>query len=466
MDNHNRAIKSYLCDIIRKKEQQHKKTKMAIDINKLAKMKIGSLSVGKGIMTLAFLSMPALSNAQTLEECQSAAEKNYPLIRQYELIAKTTDLTVSNIGKNWLPQISATAQATYQSDVASFPNQMQGLYQQIGLDMKGLKKDQYRVGVDIQQTLYDGGMTSSQKDIAREQGNVQAAQTEVNLYQVRKRVNEMYFSLLLLNDQITLNKDLQALLEGNEKKLTSMVKNGIAAESDLKNVKAERLNVVQQHTNLESQKRMLQTMLSTFCGMEVTHPQKPSVTELSSNNNRPELHLFDAQLRLANAQGRALDAALMPKLGVFAQGFYGYPGFNMFEDMMSHKWSLNGLIGMRMTWNIGALYTRKNDKTKLQIQRDMTENSREVFLFNNRLEQIQQNEDVMRYKKLMEDDEEIINLRSAVRKAAESKLSHGIIDVNDLVREINQENSAKVQQSIHEIEMLKQIYDNKFTTNF
>ena len=151
MDNHNRAIKSYLCDIIRKK-QQHKKTKMAIDINKLAKMKIGSLSVGEGIMTLAFLSMPALSNAQTLEECQSAAEKNYPLIRQYELIAKTTDLTVSNIGKNWLPQISATAQATYQSDVASFPNQMQGLYQQIGLDMKGLKKDQYRVGVDIQQT--------------------------------------------------------------------------------------------------------------------------------------------------------------------------------------------------------------------------------------------------------------------------------------------------------------------------
>ncbi len=465
MDNHNSAIKSYLCDIKREKEQHHKKTKMTIDINKLAKMKIGSFSVGKGIMTFTMLSMSVLSPAQTLEECQNAAEKNYPLIRQYELIAKTTDLTLSNIGKNWLPQISATAQATYQSDVASFPNQMQGLYQQIGLDMKGLKKDQYRVGVDIQQTLYDGGMTSSQKDIAREQGNVQAAQTEVSLYQIRKRVNEMYFGLLLLNDQITLNKDLQALLEGNEKKLTSMVKNGIAAESDLKNVKAERLNVVQQHTNLESQKRMLQTMLSTFCGLEVTHPQKPSVTEPSSNNNRPELHLFDAQLRLANAQERAIDAALMPKLGVFAQGFYGYPGFNMFEDMMSHKWSLNGMIGMRMTWNIGALYTRKNDKTKLQIQRDMTENSREVFLFNNRLEQIQQNEDVMRYKKLMEADNEIITLRSAVRKAAESKLSHGIIDVNDLVREINQENSAKVQQSIHEIEMLKQIYDNKFTTN-
>lgn len=155
----------------------------------------------------------------------------------------------------------------------------------------------------------------------------------------------------------------------------------------------------------------------------------------------------------------------MPKLGVFAQGYYGYPGLNMFEDMMSHDWSLNGIIGARLTWNIGALYTRKNDKVKLRLQCELTESNREVFLFNNSLEQIQQNEDIIRYQRLMANDEEIIALRSAVRKASESKLSHGIIDVNDLVREINQENAARVQHSIHEIEMLKQIYDNKFTTN-
>ena len=404
-------------------------------------------------------------SAQTLEECQRAAEQNYPLIRQYDLIEKTTNLTVANIQKGWLPQLSASAQATYQSDVVAFPDQFKQLYQQMGLDMKGLTKDQYRVGIDVNQTIYDGGAISSQKAIAREQGKVQAAQNEVNLYNVRKRVNEMYFSLLLLDEQIKLNGDLQELLLGNEKKLESMVKNGTAAESDWQSVKAERLNVVQQKTSLESQKRMLQTMLSTFCGIEVKNPQKPTVAEANSTNNRPEMRLFDAQLRLANAQERAFNSALMPKLGVFAQGYYGYPGLNMFEDMMRHDWSLNGIIGVRLTWNIGALYTRKNDKAKLQLQRDLTETSREVFLFNNNLEQIQQNEEIIRYKKLMADDEEIISLRSAVRKAAESKLSHGIIDVNDLVREINQENAARVSQSMHEIEMLKQIYDNKFTTN-
>ena len=408
-------------------------------------------------------------SAQTLEECQRAAEQNYPLIRQYDLIEKTTNLTVANIGKGWLPQVSASAQATYQSDVVAFPDQFKQLYQQMGLDMKGLKKDQYRVGIDVSQTIYDGGAISSQKSIAREQGKVQAAQTEVNLYNVRKRVNEMYFALLLLDDQIKLNSDLQELLLGNERKLESMVKNGTAAESDRQNVKAERLNVIQQKTSLESQKRMLQAMLSTFCGIEVKAAEKPVLMAddggLMAENHRPELKALDAQIGLLNAQEKALNSALMPKLGVFAQGYYGYPGLNMFEDMMRHDWSLNGLIGARLTWNIGALYTRKNDKAKLQLQRDLTESNRDVFLFNNRLEQIQQNEEITRYKKLMADDEEIIQLRSAVRKAAESKLQHGIIDVNDLVREINQENAARVSQSMHEIEMLKEIYDNKLTTN-
>lgn len=422
-------------------------------------------------LLLGLMMLPLMVTAQTLEECQQAAERNYPLIRQYGLIEKTTELTVANIQKGWLPQVSASAQATYQSDVVAFPEQMQAVYQQMGLNMKGLTKDQYRLGIDVSQTIYDGGAISSQKAVAREQGKVQAAQNEVNIYNVRKRVNEMYFSLLMLDEQILLNHDLQELFRGNEQKLASMVRQGTAAESDLQNVKAERLNVVQQATSLESQKRMLQRMLSTFCGIEVKEVAKPALqaSTLTSPQReavaRPEMRLFDAQLNLADAQEKALNSAMMPKLGLFAQGFYGYPGLNMFEDMMRRDWSLNGIIGARLTWNIGALYTRKNDKAKLQLQRDMTESNREVFLFNNNLEQIQQNEDIARFQKLMADDEEIIMLRSAVRKAAESKLSHGIIDVNDLVREINAENAARVQQSMHEIEMLKQIYDNKFTTN-
>jgi outer membrane protein TolC len=410
----------------------------------------------------------SFSVAQSLEECQQAAERNYPLIKQYGLIEKTTELTVANIQKGWLPQVSASAQATLQNDVTAFPSQMQAMYKTMGIDMEGLKKDQYRVGIDVQQTVFDGGAIKSQKEIARQQGEVQYAQNEVNLYNVRKRVNEMYFGLLLIDEQIKLNQDLQDLLATNEKKLASMLKGGTAAESDYLNVKAERLNVVQQATSLQAQRQALVRMLSAFCGIDVIKIKTPPLSPPLDGRGaaaRPELRAIDAQLRLTDIQEKALDALLMPKLGVFAQGFYGYPGYNMFEDMMSRKFSLNGMIGARLTWNIGGLYTRKNDKAKLNAQRSMFTVQRETFLYNNNLEQIQQNENIERYRKLMVEDEEIISLRSSIRKAAESKLSHGIIDVNDLVKEINAENSARVQQSVHEIEMLKEMYDLRYTLN-
>ena len=415
---------------------------------------------------LLFSAAPCM--AQSLEECQHAAERNYPLIQQYDLISRTTELTVANIQKGWLPQLSASAQATYQSDVVSWPEQVKTIYSSMGIDMKGLRKDQYKVGIDVSQTVYDGGAISSQKEIARRQGVVDAAQTEVTMYQVRRRVNEMYFGLLLLDEQLRLNSDLQTVLESNERKLKAMYERGTAAESDYLSVKAERLNVHQQAGNLQSQRRSLAAVLSAFCGIEVTKVEMPrgdATMAQQQTGQRPELRAIDAQISLADAKERLLKASLMPKLSVFASGFYGYPGYNMFEDMMKRDWSLNGMIGARLSWNIGALYTHKNDKAKIQLQRDMAETSRKVFLFNNNLEQMQQNEDIARYRSLMKDDEEIISLRSSVRKAAESKLAHGIIDVNDLVKEINAENTARVQQTVHEIEMLKEIYELKFTTN-
>lgn len=420
----------------------------------------------KIMISLALIMLSSISRAQTLEECQQAAEKNYPLIKQYGLIAKTTQLTVKNIQKGWLPQLTASAQATYQSAVTAWPESMQTMYQQMGLNMKGLRKDQYKIGVDLQQTIYDGGAISSQRNIAQQEGKVEEAQTETNLYQVRRRVNEMYFSLLLLNEQIQLNEDVKALLQSSEKKLSAMVKGGTAAASDLDNVRAERLSVEQQNENLKQQKLMLQRMLSVFCGLEVNNTQKPAPVQIASSvNNRLEMRLYNSQLELTEAKEKALETQLRPKLGLFAQGFYGYPGLNMFEDMMNRKWSLNGIVGIKLSWNVSAFYTHKNDKARLSVQREMIENAREVFLFNNKLEEIQQNENINRYQTMIKSDDEIIVLRTNVRKAAESKLTHGIIDVISLLREINNENAAKTQQSIHEIDMLKEMYNLKYTNN-
>ena len=422
--------------------------------------------MGKRILTFIIIILAVSAHAQTLEECQQAAEKNYLVIKRYDLIGRTTELTVSNLQKEWLPRITASAQATYQNAVAAWPESIKSVYQRMGLDMKGLKKDQYKVGIDVQQMLYDGGVISSQKRIARQEGKLQEVQNDVNQYQLRQRVNEMYFSLLLLNEQIRLNDDVKALLLSSEKKLAAMVKGGTAATSDYENVMAERLGAEQQNSSLKAQQQMLQRLLSVFCGMEVNHLQKPKPAEVSTTtNNRPELSMFDSQIKLVEAKEKALNARLMPKLGLFAQGYYGYPGYNIFEDMMDRKWTLNGIVGIKMSWDLSAFYTHKNDRERLNMERKMAENAREVFLFNSRLDEIQHTEDVDRYQKMVQADEEIITLRTNVRKAAESKLAHGIIDVNSLLREINNENAAKAQQAIHEIDMLKEMYNLKYTNN-
>lgn len=421
----------------------------------------------KKLLLLSVLAVlfPAV-RAQSLEECRQAAEHNYPIIRQYDLIARTTELTVRNIQKAWFPQISVTAQGSYQNKVTAWPENLQGMFAQMGIQLQGLSRDQYKVGIDVRQTLFDGGAIGSRREIARGEGAVQAAQTEVDLYKIGQRVHEMYFGLLLLDEQLRLNADVNALLRSNEAQLAAMLKGGTASAGDFENVKAERLSAEQQQTELLSQRQTLQRLLSIFCGIPVDSIRRPAVPNLpSGENKRPELRLFDRRLQLTAAQEKAVDAQLLPQLGLFAQGYYGNPGLNLFEDMMKRRWSWNGIAGLKLTWNLSALYTHRNEKSKLRVQRELIENARQQFLFNNQLDETQQSENVRRFRAIAQRDGEIIALRTAVRKAAESKLAHGIIDVNGLLREINKENAAKTQQAIHEIDMLKAMYDLKFSHN-
>lgn len=412
------------------------------------------------------LAIPIHAQSISLDECQELAQANYPLLKQYDLIRQTTEYSVSNIAKGWLPQISAVAQATYQSDVMALPDPLQNMLAQQGFASKGFDKDQYRIGIDINQTIYDGGLISGKKNVTRLEGEVQSSQTATDLYAIRQRVNELYFGILLIDEKIRLNDDLQTLLQSNLDKLSSMLAHGVAIQSDVNSVKAERLKARQQATDLSATRKSLTDMLSIFTGKQIDAvSMPPDIMTPATTNNRPELRLFDSKIKLLDAQERLLRAGLLPKLSVFAQGFYGYPGYNQFEAMYDRSWKLNGMVGIRLTWNIGALYTNKNDRARINVNRNLVETARETFLFNSRMLEVQQSDGIAKYRQMIADDREIVALRSNVRHAAESKLEHGVIDTDNLLQEITRENQSRIDLATHTIMMLQECYNLKITTN-
>jgi outer membrane protein TolC len=427
------------------------------------------------LLTLATTCIASAAVAQarfTQEECQTLAHENYPLIKQYDLIRQTTDYNVANAAKAYLPQISLAAQATLQSDVAAFPQQMTEVYQQLGIDMKGLRKDQYKIALEVNQTLWDGGVTRAQKDLSTAEGEISAQTVATELYTLRERIRQLYFGILIIEEQLRQNDLLQALLQSNYKTAQAFVRNGIAMSGDLNVIKAEQLAVSQQRIQIESTLAAYRRMLSVMTGGKVDEAAilakpdiPPAVAPDATVNRRPELQLFAARSAQFDARKRAVEASVMPRLGIFAQGFYGNPGLNLFKDMIDDAWSWNYIAGIRLQWNIGNYYTKKGNLQILALAQRRIDNQQTTFLYNNALQEIRQRSEIEKMRKIMSDDDEIITLRTSIRRSSEAKYANGTITVNDLLRDITAENQALLHKSLHELEWLKNLYELKYITN-
>lgn len=404
----------------------------------------------------------------TLEECTQLATDNYPAIKQYGLIERAAQYTIENTRTSYLPQISFSTQATYQNAVSEFPDAMKQLYTKMGVEMKGLNKDQYKIGLDINQNIWDGGLTHTQNAITKAESEIEKQQIKVELYSIRERITALYFGILLLEAQSKQNISLQELLQNNCEKIAAMIKNNIALESDWNAMKAELISTKQQYTQISSLEQSYRQMLGLFIHKDLSNttlisPEERTIRTLMIK--RPELDLFDTQQAQLNARRSLIYSSIKPQIGAFAQGFYGNPGYNLFKDMMENKWTLNYMIGIRLKWNFSHLYTKKRELENINIARQRIETQKETFLFNTSLTSVEEQNAIDNMRNILNEDDEIIRLRISVRKASENKLSNGIINVNDLLRDITSENQSKIAKAAHQVDLLNKIYKLKNTIN-
>jgi Outer membrane protein len=396
----------------------------------------------------------------TIESCQEKAKNNYPLVKQYGLIEQTKEYNLSNANKGYLPQFTLSGKATYQSEVTKIPVTIPGV------TIKGLNKDQYQSVLEMNQTIWDGGVIQSQKQLTKTGSEVEKQKNDVDLYTIKDRVNQLYFGILLFEEQLIQNSLLQKELTRNYNQIATYMDNGIANQADLDAIKVEQLNAVQRKTEIDSSRKAYRQMLSALIGEEITEGTtliKPD-TNLqlqSSTINRPELQWYEAQYNNLEIQKKLLNAKNMPKLGLFVQGGYSNPGLNMLKSEFSAYY----VGGVRLSWNFGGFYTIKNDRKQIEASKSKLKTLEETFLFNTNLQITQQNSEIEKLSDLMKHDDEIITLRDNIKKSAEAKVENGTLSVTELLREINAGDQVRQTKTLHQIQLMMAIYNLKNTTN-
>ena len=365
------------------------------------------------------LSAPAQAQV-TIDRCMEMARENYPQIRQLNLIEEASHYEVASIAKSWLPHLSISGKAAYQSDVVEMPFDIPGF----SFD---LPHDQYSLIGEISQTIWDGGVSGRQKEVAISGAQVQKEQVEVSLYSINERVEKIFLGILLYDGQLQQNSILEESLRRNARHAQACIENGTAYRSDLEMIQVNILNCEQQREELLQNRQAYVTML------------------------------YDAQIRQQDAMIRQLNAKISPKFSLSLQGGIGRPGLNILENTFQPYWT----AGVKMSWDIGALYTRKDEKRKLDAQMRKIESDRETFLFNTGLDAVQKRSEIDKAKALLEKDRKIIALRESIRASGEEQYRNGVITMNDLMSRIDDEYNAKVAESIHRIQLLMAVYDLK-----
>ena len=399
--------------------------------------------------SLLFINSSA-QESLNLQKAYGLAQQNYPLIKQRDLIKQTSAYTIDNISKGFLPQISFSGLATYQSDVTSVKVPIPGV------TIESPSKDQYKMLADVSQLIYDGGLIKQQKNIQQLTDEVEQQKVEVELYKIKDRINQLFLGVLYLDEQLRQVDLIKADLDNGIKRVEAQVNNGVAFRSNLNVLQAELLKTDQRAIELKASRKGYIDVLSLFINQtlpEATKLEKPSAegSVLINDIQRPELKLYSTQEKLLGGQVKVIDARNKPKASLFWQGGYGRPGLNFLDNNFDFFYT----TGLRLNWSLGGLYTQKKEKRIVELNQKTVEIQKEVFLLNTNTDLKRQQSEVEKLQKLVATDKDIIDLRIKVKDAAKAQLENGVITANDYLREINAEDQARQSLITHQIQLLQ-----------
>lgn len=413
----------------------------------------------KKLLLITGLFIPGILLAQSkkevsLDECQQKAIENYPLSDQFELLESSKTLKLQNLNKNYLPNVDLSGQATYQSDVTKVPIEVPMF------EIPEISKDQYKLSLDINQVIYDGGITSNQKSLVELNSNIENQKVKISLYKLKENITNIYFNIIYLRKNLEVLKLLENDIQSKIKDLAAGVRYGVILEKDLNVLKAELLKIEQNTEEIESSLMSAITSLSEFTGEQYNEntkfllPQK-AVKYAPGPDLRLDYQLMNIQQTYLKSSKNLISSKSMPKFFAFGQAGYGRPGL----DMLSNDFETFYIVGAKLSWNIWNWNRAKNEKTIIDLQNNLIENQKAAFEKNLSAELKSKFNEIEKFKKLISKDEEIIQLREAIKKTASAQLDNGVITSTEYITELHNETEARLNMELHKVQLLKAKYN-------
>jgi len=409
----------------------------------------------KNILILLIALLPSISFAQSIdsldiETCKKITIENYPITKDLELNIEASQKKVDNIKTIYLPTLDLTGQFTTQSDVPhmTVDNPM--------FNLPVVSKEQYKVQLEIKQLIYDGGLSKMLKRVEEANLQVNNQSIHVSLYKLNSQLNDVYFLILLFQEQQKLLNLTKTNIQNQLKVVQSGVKNGVLLPGEADIISVEILKLKQKITELNSGRLSGIEVLSELMDTSLNETVFLSIPKFDNNNTeleivRPEHELMNLQASKIDAANKLNSAKKYPYIGLFGNFGYGYPGMNMLEDEPAFIY----VAGIHFKWNIWDWKKTKREKQINTILKEKISTQKEVFDKNLKIALNKEDANIKKLSKMIESDTKIIELRERITRTKSAQLKNGVITSSDYIRELNSETQAKISKQLHELQKIK-----------
>jgi outer membrane protein TolC len=410
------------------------------------------------IIIVLIISLANTLNAQkilTLKECYDQAMTANALASEKKGYTDISKLKDENLVMGWLPTLDANGSLIYNSSVVDLSGVLGSLpIPGIANAIKPLPNEQYKITLDINQIIYDGGSIKGARALEKADLSVNEKQTETDLYKLRGQINGYYFNLLLLARQKELLNNYLEIIKKRIASMQSAVNNGVIIKSDVDVLTSEKINIEQQLAENEIRKSSLIKILSDLTGNKIeasTELILPSISgELSNELSRPELQLFDLRKEQLAAGMKVIESKRLPKaIGFATLGYGNPPGSNFFKNEFAPYY----VLGASIKWNIFDWNKAKNEKQIISFQQGILDNRKNDLTDNLKRLLEAKNSEIESLKALIDRDSELITLRKKITASSESQYQNGIITATEYLNELNTERQAMINYEIHKINL-------------